>query len=248
MKWEQKLVKAKFLKRYKRFFADIEIDSKLEVAHVANTGSLKTCLEPNVSALVLPASNPERKLRWTLIALETPSGSWVGVDTSAPNKILKEVAEENLCDEWKEFSEFKPEVKITKETRLDGLLSTPEISGSKGKKQKLRYLEVKNVTFAVGDTKNKKGIAQFPDAVTERGQKHLRELMNLIDAGHECELIFAVQRVDCVEFRPADEVDPEYGKLLRQAIKKGLIVSPWLIEVDATQAKWSGRKLPVNLE
>lgn len=238
MKWATGPVEVTFLKRYKRFFADVKIRDGIEVAHVANTGSLKPNLQEGIKALVLPSDNPERKLKWTLVALQSPSGSWVGIDTAIPNKLLRHVCESKQCADWAEFAEFKHEVKISKETRLDGLLSSPS---------KKRYLEVKNVTYAVGDLANKKGQAQFPDAVTERGQKHLRELMALMEQGHECELIFTIQRLDCTSFAPADDIDPEYGRLLREAIGKGLIVSPWLIEVGPPGVTWTGHKLPVEI-
>jgi sugar fermentation stimulation protein A len=238
MKWAADPIEVTFLKRYKRFFADVKIKNKIEVAHVANTGNLKPNLQEGIKALVLPSTNPDRKLKWTLVALQTPSGSWVGIDTSIPNKLLADVCASGQCKEWKAFSEFKPEIKISKETRLDGVLSSGD---------KKRYIEVKNTTYVVGDFEKKKGQAQFPDGVTERGQKHLRELMTLMEQGHECELVFAVQRTDCVSFAPADDVDPEYGRLLRQAIKKGLIVSPWVIEVSADGVKWTGKKLPVKI-
>ncbi|MFN7727891.1 MAG: DNA/RNA nuclease SfsA [Bdellovibrio sp.] len=238
MKWVADPVEVIFLKRYKRFFADVKIKNKIEVAHVANTGNLKPNLQEGVKALVLPSTNPERKLKWTLMALQAPSGSWVGIDTSIPNKLLADVFASGQCKEWTVFSDFKPEIKISKETRLDGLLSS---------RAKKRYIEVKNTTYAVGDFENKKGQAQFPDSVTERGQKHLRELMTLMEQDHECELIFAVQRMDCTSFAPADDIDPEYGRLLRQAIAKGLIVSPWVIEVSNNGVKWTGKKLPVEI-
>lgn len=238
MKWEIKPVEAVFQKRYKRFFADVKIDGKVEIAHVANTGSLKSVLADGRAALVLPSTNPERKLKWTLVALKSPAGSWVGIDTSRPNALLKQVANEGLCADWKDYSDFQPEVKINEKTRLDGVFSH-------GKKKV--YIEVKNVTLAGGDYANGKGQARFPDAVTERGQKHLREMMQLMEKGHACELIFAVQRTDCAEFAPADDIDPEYGKLLREAISKGLKVSPWLVEVTAEGVRYTGKTLPVRL-
>ena len=238
MKWEITPIEATFIKRYKRFFADVVINGKTEVAHVANTGSLKSCLFEGCQALVLPSTNPERKLKWTLVALKSPHGGWIGVDTSQPNKMLKKVALGKTNPDWDHLTEFRAEVKINPQTRLDGAFDF-------GKKK--HYIEVKNVTLATQDFANGKGRAQFPDAVTERGQKHLREMMELMKLGHKCELIFTIQRTDCVEFSPADEIDPEYGKLLRQAIKKGLIVSPWVLEVDPKGILFKGKKLPLSI-
>lgn len=239
MKWEIAPVKGLFQKRYKRFFADVKIDGKIEVAHVANTGSLKSCLAEGCEALVLPSTNPERKLKWTLVALKSPGEGWVGIDTSRPNALLKKVALEGLCEDWKDYSDFQHEVKINEKTRLDGAFKHGSAKV---------YIEVKNVTLAGGDYAEGRGQARFPDAVTERGQKHLREMMELMAKGHKCELIFAVQRTDCIEFAPADDIDPEYGKLLREAIAKGLKVSPWVIEVTPVGVHYTGRVLPIRLD
>jgi sugar fermentation stimulation protein A len=238
MRWEIAPVEVVFQKRYKRFFADIEVQGKTEVAHVPNTGSLKSCLFPGAKALVLPSTNPERKLKWTLVALASPGGGWVGVDTSQPNKMLKKVAEEKLFDPWRGYEAFQHEVKINAQTRLDGCFS-------KGKKKV--FVEVKNVTLATGDFESGKGTACFPDSVTERGQKHLREMMDLMEEGHECELIFAVQRTDCTAFAPADDIDPIYGQLLREAIRKGLRVSPWVLEVGPKGIQFTGQVLPIEV-
>lgn len=238
MQWEIEPREALFQKRYKRFFADVVIDGKTEVAHVPNTGSLKSCLFEGGRALVLPSTNPERKLKWTLVALESPGGGWVGVDTSRPNRMLHKVANEKLWPEWSTFTEFKPEVKINAQTRLDGCLMSP------GKK---RFLEVKNVTLATGEFARGRGTASFPDAETERGRKHLQEMIELMHDGHECELIFAVQRKDCVDFRPADDIDAGYGRLLREAVDRGLKVTPWILEVDPWGIRHTGQVLPIRL-
>lgn len=216
MEWKQKLVEGKFLKRYKRFFADVVIDGETVVAHVANTGSLKSCLREGTRALLSPAANPERKLRFSLEALESPHKTWVGINTSWPNSLVKEAFERGLIKDWKEFDDIKMEHKISKETRLDGVLL---------KKGKLaRFFEIKNVTLATGDFEAGQGVAQFPDAVTERGQKHLKELIKIVEDGAEAEIIYVVQRQDCVEFSAAREIDPDYADLLDRAKKAGVIV------------------------
>ena len=239
MKWEVPTQEVIFQKRYKRFFADVLIDGKVEVAHVANTGSLKSCLEEGRKALVLPSTNPERKLRWTLVALESPGKGWIGVDTSRPNAMLKKVATENLFPAWKGYTDFQAEVKINPKTRLDGCFQR------EGQKV---FIEVKNVTYATGDFAHGRGVARFPDAVTERGQKHLQEMMDLMQEGHACELVFAVQRTDCTEFAVADDVDPEYGRLLREAVKQGLKVHPWILRVEPDEIQFTGEVLPLNLK
>lgn len=239
MKYTEKVHEAVFLKRYKRFFADVQMGKDVVVAHVANTGSLKTAVEAGAPCLVTETDNPERKLKFTLQAVKMGS-NWVGVNTSWPNKLAKEAFENKVFKHWKGFTDLKSEVKINKESRLDLALS------KKGT-DRLHYVEIKNVTLAFGDTKKKKGTAQFPDGVTERGQKHLKELMKLVDQGHTAEILFTVQRSDCEGFSPADEIDPEYGKLLRQAQKKGVLITAALVEVSDKKIELTGELLKVSL-
>lgn len=222
-----------FLKRYKRFFADFILNGETHTAHVANTGSLKGVLREGVKCLVLPAINPDRKLRWTLVALEGfANGEWIGVDTSVPNRMLSHVFENRLNPHWESYVDFQSEVKINSETRLDACLISPN-----GKR---RFLEIKNVTLATGDMRLKTAVAQFPDAVTVRGQKHIQELVSLIEQGHEAELIFAIQRVDCDKFSAADDIDPEYGRLLRWGQKQGLMISPWRLSPGLDGVRFIG--------
>jgi sugar fermentation stimulation protein A len=239
MKFKTRVHEGVFLKRYKRFFADVELNGEIVVAHVANTGSLKGAATPNAPCWISEAENPERKLRYSLEAVKLPS-SWVGVNTSWPNQLAKEAFEKKIFSHWRSFDELQAEVKINPESRLDLLLTD-----SKSKKK--HYVEIKNTTLADGDVAAKKGCARFPDAVTERGQKHLRELMKLIDLGHEAEILFTVQRGDCAMFSPADEIDPEYGRLLREAHKKGVVITVAFVDISPTEIRLSGKTLPVQL-
>lgn len=243
MKFPTRIFEAKFIKRYKRFFADAELNGQIVVAHVANTGSLKSALIPGASCLISEAANPERKLRFSLEAIQASSKTWVGVNTSWPNLLVGEAFEKKLFPHWKDFDYSQNEVKISKESRIDWVFS------SQG--GKTHYLEVKNVTMASGDVENKKGIAHFPDAVTERGQKHLKELMRLIEKDSTkkvgAEIFFAVQRQDCKSFSPADDIDPEYGKLLRLAHKKGVLVTAAVVDIDKLGLSFTGKTLPVKL-
>jgi len=232
MKLNPSLVEGKFLKRYKRFFADFELNRQIEVAHVANTGSMKSCNEPGSLCLVSSATNPERKLKWTLEAVQAKSGSWVGVNTSRPNLLVKEAFEKKIISDWSQFTKLTAEVKINPQTRLDFLLEN---------EKKKRYVEVKNVTLAEGD------VALFPDAVTERGQKHLLELMELRKQGNEAEILFVVQRQDCRFFSPADEIDPEYGRLLRMAHEKGVLISAATTQISKNEILFTNQKLQVKL-
>lgn len=224
MKFPVQTREGRFKKRYKRFFADIELDQEIVVAHVANTGSMKSCLFEDGQALLTPSQNPERKLKFTLEALQTPWGSWVGVNTSWPNALVRQVFHEKLNPDWAAFVSYKPEHKLSKETRLDGLLTDAE--------GRMRFVEVKNVSLAGGDCERNQGTAFFPDAKTERGKKHLQELIALVELGHEAEMIFVVQRTDCQIFQPAWEIDPEYAATLCLAADKGVKISVWPVRLS----------------
>ena len=243
MKFSEKLHQGVFLKRYKRFFADLEWQGQTVVAHVPNTGSMKGINNPGVACLFSESKNPERKLKFTLEMIQSPGGAWVGVNTATPNTIMKETlmsvvghgdVNDGVFGLWSKFDTCIPEHKISKETRLDFALT-------KKNSDKLHYIEVKNVTMA------ENGVAKFPDAVTERGQKHLQELMNLVEQGHTAELVFTVQRNDCESFTPADEIDPEYGRLLREAVSKGVRVTPLLVELSPEEVRLSGATLPLKI-
>ncbi|XGC81499.1 DNA/RNA nuclease SfsA [Bdellovibrio bacteriovorus] len=242
MKFSSKLQEGVFLKRYKRFFADIDWQGQVVTAHCPNTGSLKSINNPGQACLFSESNNPERKLKFTLEMIKSPSGSWVGVNTATPNTVVKE-ALQNVVGRndvtgsfaaWSTFHEVKPEYKINAETRLDfGLKSQNS--------DKVHFIEVKNVTLA------EEGIAKFPDSVSERAQKHLRELMNLMEQGHSAEIIFTVQRDDCHTFAPADDIDPEYGRLLREAQSKGLKISPLVVDLRPDEVSLSDKILAVSL-
>ena len=243
MKYTRRLLEGTFLKRYKRFFADIEFQGQTVTAHVPNTGSLKGVNNPGQPCLFSESDNPERKLKYTLEMIKSAENGWVGVNTSTPNTVMKEtllmiVGQKHIApaafSRWADFDEVKPEYKISAETRLDFMLK-------KSDSHKMHFIEVKNVTLA------EDGVARFPDAVTERGQKHLKELMELIHKGHTGELVFTIQREDCKAFSPADDIDPEYGKLLRQASKQGLIITPLVVKLSPLEALLSPHPLPVRL-
>lgn len=217
------LLEAKFIKRYKRFFADVEINGETVVAHVPNTGSLKTCLYPGEICLVSRSTNPERKLKATLHFLKTPMG-WAGVNTSLPNALVHEAWSEGKIADWTVFKHGQREFKISKESRLDLVLANDQAHFESGKK--LYHIEVKNVTLAEGKT------ARFPDAVTTRGQKHLQDLMRLKSEGHGAELVFVIQREGCTHFAPADDIDPDYGRLLREARDAGVTIRAYACNID----------------
>lgn len=225
MEFTNPLLQGKLLKRYKRFFADVELDGKVVVVHVPNTGSMKGCNEPGSACLVSRATDPARKLQFTLEAVQVDQ-HWVGVNTSWPNKLAIELFTNQNIPHWKTYDSHQPEVKISEASRIDLVLwdsRSTEIKKWKfedfKKTHPVHFIEIKNVTLKTGS------IAQFPDAVTERGQKHIEELVALIERGFTAELLFIVQRADVQKFEPAASIDPRYAELLKNAIKKGLKVS-----------------------
>lgn len=233
MKTSSQFEQGIFLKRYKRFFADIEWQGQVITAHVANTGSLKTCAEPNSPCLFTVHDDPKRKLKYSLEMVQANSGSWVGINTTLPNYLVKQALQEKMLKHWQEWDEVHPEFKINAETRLDFRLKKINV-------EKFHYIEVKNVTLM------REGKAQFPDAVTTRGQKHLREMMTLMEQGHSAELVFVVQREDCESFTTADDIDPEYGKILKLAITAGLQVTVLKTKLGPGGVKLTGQTLATH--
>ena len=204
------------LKRYKRFFADIELSSgEVVTAHCPNTGPMTGLYIPGQPVQVSLSPNPTRKLPYTWEMIEVADRGvpvWVGVNTALPNRVVKLALEQRLFPELGSYGEIRGEVAYGQEkSRIDFLL-TDELGQS-------IYLEVKSTTWTDGP------IARFPDTVTTRGQKHLRELISLLPHSRAVMLYF-INRGDCDQFAPGDSADPVYGQLLREAIALGLEVLP----------------------
>ena len=236
MKFSDPVMEGLFRKRYKRFFADVQLtESDQEVvAHVPNTGSMKGCLAEDAPCRVTHNNNPQRKLKYTLQMIKTPS-SWVGVNTGISNQLVWEAYTEGNIKKWDKWDFGQREVKITAKSRIDLVLWKKQTGGPTPDKRlslsdfpgnRFHFVEIKNVSLA------ENGQALFPDAVTTRGQKHIQELVELIEKGHSAELVFTVQREDCQSFSPADDIDPEYGRLLRQAAEQGLEISAYPCHLD----------------
>ena len=201
------LVPGRLVRRYQRFFADVRLtDGRLVTAHCPNSGSMLGCKEPGNPVYLSPQTGRGRKLAWTWEMVRV-GRTWVGINTFWPNRLVVEAIEDGTLGELQGHSRIRREVRVSPRSRLDLLLE-----GGNGR----CWVEVKNVTLRAGD------LAAFPDAVTERGTRHLRELIRLARAGQGAALVFVVQRGDCAAFRPADEVDPEYGAWLRRALAAGV--------------------------
>jgi len=233
MKWPGPVHQATLLKRYKRFLADFRLgDGEVVTAHCANTGSMKTCLTDDAPSILTRHHDPKRKLKWTWQALRMPDG-WVGINTSLANALVGEAIEAGTVTELAGYETLLPERKYGQGSRIDWLLR------AKGRPD--CYVEVKNTTLLVGD-----GIAAFPDAVTKRGAKHLEELISVSESGDRAVLFFCVQRTSALEVRPADDYDPAYGRLLREAVDRGVEVIAYLAAIDLAGVSLV-RRLPVEL-
>lgn len=225
MEFQKPLVEGKFLKRYKRFFADVEFEGEIVTAHVPNTGSMKSCNTSGSACWMSRSEDPKRALKFTLEAIKAED-QWVGVNTSWPNKLAVEVFKQNQLGHWAHHDSFQQEVKINEQSRMDlALWNSSNTSVKKWKvddfkqTQPVHFVEVKNVTLKEGPA------ARFPDAVTERGQKHIEELCLLIQKGFTAEMLFVVQRTDVEFFEPAHDIDPNYARLLKAAQTQGLTIT-----------------------
>lgn len=205
------LLHGRLLRRYQRFLADVETERGVVTAHCPNTGSMQGCAAAGMDVYLSPASNPARKLAWTWELAEAAPGVLVGVHTGRSNALVREAIEAGRIPQLATYSRLRPEVKYGKGSRIDFLLQADGRPDC--------YLEVKNVTAAVAD-----GIGYFPDAVTLRGARHLDEMSAMAAIGHRAVLVYCVQRGDVRTVRPADHVDPAYGRSLRAALQAGVEV------------------------
>jgi sugar fermentation stimulation protein A len=231
MNFETPAIEGRFLRRYKRFFADVELGGTTVVAHVPNTGSLLGCLEPGAAAGLTQSSNPKRKLAYTLELLRVGT-TWVGVNPMRANRLVEEAIVAGILWELQGYETVRREVPYGKSSRIDLLL---EQSGKPP-----CYVEVKSVTLG------RPPLALFPDAVSTRAAKHMVELMREVRAGGRACVVFAVQREDCDRFAPADDIDPVYGKALRAAAQAGVEVLAYRAQV-APAGIVIERRLPVSL-
>ena len=205
MEFQTPLEPAILLRRYKRFLADIRLEDGREVtAHCANPGIMMGLTEPGSRIWVEPNDDPRKKLKYGWRLLEVDGGHLVGVDTSQPNRILKPALQEQDIPELAAYETVLPEKRYGENSRIDFLLQHGGLPDA--------YVEVKSVT-----TNREKGLAEFPDCVTERGAKHLRELAEMARAGHRAVLFYLVQRNDCDRVAVAHDLDPAYGKAFEAA-------------------------------
>ena len=232
MNWDSELSEAILLKRYKRFLADVKLGDKQFTIHVPNTGSMQSCWEPNWKCAISTSKNPNRKMAHTLELIHNGI-SWIGVNTSHANKIVKHWLEQNQIPELANYSVIQTEKKINEKSRIDFYLEGHVTHPS-------CYVEVKNVTLKLDN------LAQFPDSVSERGQKHLQELRHLKKQGHRAVMFYLVQREDVSHFTPAASIDPKYTTLLKEAHAEGVEILVYQCALDLNGIKL-GKALPFSL-
>ena len=222
MKIAPPLLPATFERRYKRFFADVRTQSgELLTIHCPNTGSMKNCLVEGSACWYSLSDNPKRKLPGTLEIVTTSEGHLAGVNTARPNYLVRELIEAGLVPQLQGYSQIRSEVRYGEEkSRIDLLLEDESLGQC--------YVEVKNVTLDMGE-----GLATFPDAVTSRGTKHLRELMAMVTAGHRAVLFFCVQLTGVERMEVAADIDPVYAATLAEAVAAGVEIIAWRASLGA---------------
>jgi len=216
MKFQNKLINGKLLRRYKRFLSDIELeDGSIVIAHCTNSGTMKSCIEEGAPVYLSLAADPNRKTKftWEMIFM---NGGWIGINTLIPNKLAFDAIMNGDIEKLKGYTTVKREVKFG-DSRFD-IYAENETEKC--------FVEVKNVTMKAGN------YARFPDAVTTRGRKHLETLIEVKKQGIRAVMLYVIQRMDVEVFGTAKEIDPEYAKALIKAMDNG-------VEVIAVQAKVS---------
>lgn len=205
----QPLLRGRLVSRYKRFFADVELEGgQVVVSHCANPGAMLGLKEPGLPVWISAATNPARLLKWDLQFVELPTGL-VGINTAHPNRIVAEALANKAIPELAAYENFRPEVRYGENSRVDFLLTSPGLPDC--------YVEVKNVHFS-----RTHGLAEFPDSRTERGAKHLLELSNMVAAGHRAVMLYLIQRGDCTHLSFAADLDPAYAGAFEAAKLAGV--------------------------
>ena len=220
MKFTSSLIKGKLIRRYKRFFIDIEVNNKIITAHCPNTGSMMGLLNEGNDVWLTKNEDPKRKLKFTLEIIKV-SRKLIGVNTHRANRIVEHGLINNTLKEFQDISKIKPEFKYDENTRFDFLCDD-------------KIIEVKNVTLL-----RNKDISEFPDSITSRGSKHLKKLINSIKKGYKPYVLFLTQIQGISNFRIAKDIDNEYQKNYLEAKKAGVkflaygcIVSNKEIKID----------------
>ena len=226
MKFKERLLQGTLVKRYKRFFVDIKYKNKIITGHCPNTGSMMGLLNKGNKIWFSRSDNLSRKLKYTLEIIKVGK-KMIGINTLLTNKIVFEALSQKKIKNFSKFNNIKPEVKFSDKTRFDFLISD--------NKEKC-FLEVKNVTLSRKDK-----IAEFPDAITSRGTKHLKELIIAKQRGFESYILYLIQREDCKSFRIAKDIDEDYKIAFDKALKKGVKIICYDCKISTEGIKLNNR-------
>jgi len=207
MNFDNKLIPGLLIKRYKRFFVDVRVNNQILTVHCPNTGSMHGLLDQGNKVWISKSNNPKRKLKYTLEIIEVKKTK-VGINTHSTNKIVHDALQNNLIKEFNNNMDIKPETKFGANTRFDFLVSSKKYQS---------FIEVKNVTLS-----RKRNLAEFPDAETSRGLKHIGELIKASKKKFKVYILFVIQRNDCNSFSIAKDIDPNYANALSKAVKNNL--------------------------
>ena len=207
MNFDNKLIPGLFIKRYKRFFVDVRVNNQILTVHCPNTGSMHGLLDQGNKVWISKSNNPKRKLKYTLEIIEVKKTK-VGINTHSTNKIVHDALQNNLIKQFNNNIDIKPETKFGANTRFDFLVSSKKYQS---------FIEVKNVTLS-----RKRNLAEFPDAETSRGLKHIGELIKASKKKFKVYILFVIQRNDCNAFTIAKDIDPNYADALSKAVKNNL--------------------------
>src|SRR5690554_1255231 len=231
---------AELLKRYKRFMVDVRLaDGHVITLHCPNTGSMRNCVLPSTPCWYSTSDNPKRKYAHTLEVVTTPGGHLAGVNTGRANSLVQLAIAAGIIEELVGYTSVRREVVYGEEkSRIDFLLE------GAAHDPRPRHVEVKSVTLMEAP-----GQGLFPDAISDRGSKHLRELMALVQQGYRAVLLFCVQHTGIEWVEPADGIEPVYGKYLREAVAMGVEVLAYQASINPTQGDITlTRKIPVRIQ
>ncbi|MEZ4741116.1 MAG: DNA/RNA nuclease SfsA [Bdellovibrionota bacterium] len=237
MNFNSPLLKGKIIKRYKRFLADVELESgELVTAHCPNTGSMKTCWKNGDTIYLSYHDNPQRKLKYTWEYTKVKKG-YIGINTMRPNQIVFEAIEKGQIHQLNGYETIRREVKYGSKSKIDILLETDQ-----GKVKKKCWVEIKNVTMYLDD----RDLLVFPDAVTARGLKHIKELENQVKGGDRAVMFFLANRPEGKAFTPAKEIDPEYADALKKSQKNGVEILCYRVK-PSLKGMTIGEEVPISI-
>ena len=226
MKFKERLSQGTLIKRYKRFFVDIKHNNKIITAHCPNSGSMMGLLNEGNKTWFSESNNPKRKLKYTLEIIEVGK-NLVGINTLLTNKLVLEALNSKKIKSLIKFDNIKTEVNFSNNTRFDFLISN--------NKEKC-FLEVKNVTLV-----RQEKVAEFPDAITSRGTKHLKELINAKKKGFQSYILYLIQREDCQSFKIAKDIDEDYEIAFNKAKKTGVKILCYDCKISHEEVKLNGQ-------